>query len=90
VSLNMRYRFLISYTAMQHRKLMAFGSTTHVNVKKSPSFFRGFYQPFPTSVLEASANIYDEQQVDSEIAIHNSKSVTGVGEVGVRIEERIV
>jgi hypothetical protein len=41
-------------------------------------------------VLEASANIYDEQQVDSEIAIHNSKSVTGVGEVGVRIEERIV
>lgn len=41
-------------------------------------------------VLEASANIYDEQQVDSEIAIQNSKSVTGVGDVGVRIEERIV
>ncbi len=40
-------------------------------------------------VVEVNANIYDEQQVDSEIAIQNSKSVTGVGEFAVRIEERM-
>jgi hypothetical protein len=41
-------------------------------------------------IVEANAIIYDEQQADGVIAIQNSKSVTGVGEAGVRIEEKEV
>jgi hypothetical protein len=40
--------------------------------------------------MPANINIDDEQQVDEEIAVQNSKSVTGVGEGGVRIEQRML
>jgi hypothetical protein len=43
VSLSMRYRCHISSTAILHSKSMAFGSTTHVSVKKWPSFSRGYF-----------------------------------------------